>query len=196
MTSALTIRTAVPGESRAVAQVIADAFHDLGVSHWLVPDPAERRRIFPPHFQIVVEHALEHGTVYTTDGYAAVAVWFPPGPVPEIPDYPERLRAACGHTTARFEALDDAMHAAHPDRPHAHLALLAARPDRQGLGLGTALLEQQHRLLDERGEAAYLEASSPRSRELYRRHGYRPAGEPFSLAAGATMWPMARPAGG
>lgn len=193
MTSAISIRSARPGEGLAVAQVIADAFHDLGMSLWLVPDPVRRRQVFPPHFQILVDHALRHGTVHTIDGHA-VAVWFPPGPVPDIPDYPARLRAACGDTTPRFEALDDAMHAAHPDGGHAHLALLAVRPDRQGQGLGTTLLEHHHRLLDERGEPAYLEASSPRSRELYLRHGYRPAGEPFSLAEGATMWPMARPA--
>jgi GNAT superfamily N-acetyltransferase len=192
MTAAVRVRAAGPGEGLAVAQVISDAFHDLGMSHYLVPDPEQRREIFPPHFQIFVDHALEHGTVHVVDGYDAVAVWFPPTGVPEIADYDKRLLAACGDTTPRFEELDAAMQAAHPHEPHEHLAFLAVRPELQGKGLGTLLMQQRHRELDERGEPAYLEASSPRSRELYLRHGYRPVGEPFSLAEGATMWPMAR----
>jgi hypothetical protein len=40
-----------------LSQVIADAFADLAVSRWLIPDPAARRRIFPGYFRLYVEHA-------------------------------------------------------------------------------------------------------------------------------------------
>ena len=38
---------------------------------------------------------------------------------------------------------------------------------------------------------AYLEASSPRSRDLYAQHGYL-AGEPFRVPDGTPFWPMWR----
>ncbi|GAB3958082.1 hypothetical protein GCM10027614_74860 [Micromonospora vulcania] len=83
----------------------------------------------------------------------------------------------------------------HPHTDHHHLAFLATRPDRQGQGLGTALLEHHHAWLDEAGMPGYLEASSPRSRDLYARNGYR-TGEPFRVPDGTPFWPMWRePAG-
>jgi GNAT superfamily N-acetyltransferase len=82
-----------------------------------------------------------------------------------------------------------------PDRlHHQYLAILAVRPGCQGRGIGTALLNARHRDLDRDGVPAYLEASSPRARDLYLRHGYtlRPGG-PFRLPEGGPpMWPMWR----
>jgi GNAT superfamily N-acetyltransferase len=191
------IRRAGPAETGALAQVIADAFDDLPVCRWLVPDPRQRRRVLPADFHILVEHGVEHGTVYTTGELDAVAVWYSGAPegVPDIPDYDERVARACGPYTERFRLLDDAMHGAHPvGRPHEHLAFLAVSPRAQGRGLGSAMLTLRHDILDERGVPAYLEASSPRSRELYLRHGYADAGDPFAPkgVADPMMWPMWR----
>ncbi|GAA5200055.1 GNAT family N-acetyltransferase [Rugosimonospora acidiphila] len=191
------IRRAVEADAGALAGAVAEAFHDLAVCRWLVPDPQERRRVLPDNFRIFVEHGIEHGAVYTTDELDAVAVWFSDAPdgVPEILRYAERVARVCGAHTDRFQLLDEAMHAAHPaDPPHEHLAFLAVRTAAQGRGLGSALLELRHEDLDQRGVPAYLEASSPRSRELYLRHGYADSGEPFAPKGGPEpcMWPMWR----
>jgi GNAT superfamily N-acetyltransferase len=77
--------------------------------------------------------------------------------------------------------------------PHQHLAILAVRPGCQGQGTGTALLTGRHVDLDRDGAPAYPEASSPRARDLYLRHGYtlRPDA-PFRLPGGPPFWPMWR----
>lgn len=78
-----------------------------------------------------------------------------------------------------------------------HLAILAVHPGHQGRGIGTALLRAHHARLDQAGTPGYLEASSPRNRALYQRHGYtlRPGG-PFHLPGGGPpMWPMWRAPG-
>jgi hypothetical protein len=54
-----------------ISQLIADAFHGLAPSRWLITDPAARRKIFPGYFRLYVEHALAHGVVYTTTDRAA-----------------------------------------------------------------------------------------------------------------------------
>jgi len=180
----------------ALSQVIADAFHDLAPSRWLIADPAARREIFPGYFRIYVEHALAAGLVHTNPDRAAAALWLPAGPHAPGPPagYDARLAAAIGPWTSRFRAFDAALEARHPvGMAHHHLALLAVRPDQQGRGTGTALLRFHHQLLDHDGLPAYLEASDLRTRRLYLRHGYADhVGQPIRLPGGPVMYPMVR----
>jgi hypothetical protein len=52
---------ASPADVGTLSQVIADAFHDLPPSPWLISDPVTRRRIFPAYFRLYVEHAMANG---------------------------------------------------------------------------------------------------------------------------------------
>jgi GNAT superfamily N-acetyltransferase len=129
----------------------------------------------------------------TVDGSAA-AVWFDrASPAPPPPDYDRRLAEACAPWTDRFRLLDKLFEEHHPEAPHHHLALLAVSAERQSTGLGTALLRHHHAWLDSHGTPAYLEASSPGSRDLYLRHGYE-LRETFTLPDATEFWPMWRPA--
>lgn len=183
-------------ETGHVAKLIGEAFHELAVAGWLVPDAGERARILPANFRIYVEHALQHGEVYLAGDGDAVAVWFHQDrdPAPPPADYERRMAQACGSHLSRFQELDAAFEAHHPhDRPHHHLAFLATRPGQRDRGLGAALLRDHHARLDELGVGGYLEASSMRSRHLYLRHGYVDLGEPFTLPdGGPPLWPMWR----
>ena len=195
---------AAPGTSPAVvrageadldvlSQVIADAFHDLAPSRWLIADPGARRQLFPGYFRLCLEPALASGTVHTTAGRTATALWIPSGQ--DAPDgYDIRLAAVTNPWTSRFVAFDAALDRHHPAGvPHCHLAILAVHPDQQGLGVGTALLHAGHATLDDEGVAAYLEASGPRSRRLYLAHGYTDHGPSIQLPGGPLMHPMWRP---
>jgi GNAT superfamily N-acetyltransferase len=190
------ITQAGPDDVDAVAQLIAEAFTTLAVSEWLVEDAAERFKVLADNFRIYVEHALAHGTVYTAAGQAA-AVWFhlDQEPVPAPPDYDRRLAAACGPWTDGFQILDDLFERHHPDQPHHYLAFLAVRRQRQGQGVGSALLHHHLDQVDAIGTSAYLEASSEQSRKLYLRHGFKDFGEPFYLPEGPPFWPMWRAEG-
>jgi GNAT superfamily N-acetyltransferase len=183
---------ATAADAAEVATLIAAAFGPLATAAWLVPDPALRPGVMYRDFRIIVDHAVVHGEIHLTADRSAAAVWFPRiGPVPEPADYDRLLVAACGDATPRFRILDALFEQHHPDQPHHHLALLAVAADRQGAGLGTALLEHHHRRLDADDIPAYLEASSAGSRDLYARHGYQ-ARAPFTLPDGTPFWPMWR----
>jgi GNAT superfamily N-acetyltransferase len=184
-----------------LSQVIADAFHDLPPSRWLIADPAARRDIFPGYFRLYAEHALAHGAVHTTTGRDAVALWIHVGEdAPSQPvGYETRLAAATAPRTARFLAFDQTLDRHHPAGvAHRHLAILAVRPDMQGNGTGTELLRCYHQILDQAGAPAYLEAAGQRSCRLYQRHGYfLLPNAPFCLPdGGPPMWPMWREPGG
>ncbi|HEU5109236.1 MAG TPA: GNAT family N-acetyltransferase [Micromonosporaceae bacterium] len=199
----------VPGLAEqvdALAAVIAEAFHELAVNRWMVPDDARRRIVDPGRFALVIEEALTHGAVSTTDGLSAVAVWLScPRPAGAATDArtATRLREICGDDAERCLSFEAAMAAHHPAPAHWHLALLGVLPDRQRQGLGSVLLRHRHARLDRQGRAAYLEAASPRGVAFYRRFGYREAGPAFPVGPGAPcvhpMWrdpadPGSRPA--
>lgn len=190
------VERAETGDLDVLAHVIADAFSGLAVSQWLVPEPHARRAIFPGYFCLFVERALADGLVLTTPARDSAALWIPtgadgPGEPPR--EYHEELAVMTGRHLPRFQALDEAFDRHHPvGVPHEHLAILAVRPDRQRLGIGTALLNARHVTLDRGGTPAYLEASDPAKRDIYRTHGYVDLGEPIHLPDGPPVYPMWR----
>ncbi|TQS42752.1 GNAT family N-acetyltransferase [Cryptosporangium phraense] len=77
-TDSTLIRGASAAEHEAVTAVIVDAFADLEVCHWLVPDPHVRSGLLTIYFGSLVSHALSHGTVQVVDeanGVPAASVW-------------------------------------------------------------------------------------------------------------------------
>ena len=65
------------------------------------------------------------------------------------------------------------------------------RPERQGRGLGTALLQPVLERCDRDKVPAYLEATTPRNLACYQRNGFEVTQE-FALPDGPPMWPMWR----
>jgi len=185
-----------PADLDTLSDLIADAFHDLPPSRWLIADPAARRQIFPAYFRLYAEHAMASGVVHTTTGRTAVALWLPIGQdAAGQPDgYRARLAAATSPWTGRFLAFDQALEQRHPAGvAHHHLAILAVRPDSQGQGTGTTLLRAYHQMLDhDAGAPAYLEAADLHTRRIYLRHGYADHGPPIRLPGGPLMYPMWR----
>jgi GNAT superfamily N-acetyltransferase len=189
---------ASPSDIDTLSQVIADAFLDLAPCQWLIGDRAARREIFPGFFRMYVAHAMADGLVYTTPDRTAAALWIPrTGPAEPPEGYDEELAEVTGRWAERFVIFDAELEAHHlAGVAHHHLAILAVRPDWQGRGIGTALLDAHHALLDKDGTAAYLEASDDRNRRIYLRHGYADYGSPIQLPDGPAMYPMTREPGG
>jgi predicted GNAT family N-acyltransferase len=69
----------------------------------------------------------------------------------------------------------------------------APSPDTRvdGDDLGSALLAATLNRCDAEAGPAYLEATSPRNRRLYARHGFEVVGE-IALPGGPSLWPMWR----
>jgi GNAT superfamily N-acetyltransferase len=187
-------RTTEHADIDVLSAVIADAFHDLAVSRWLITDPADRRARFPGYFRLYVQNAMEHGIVYTTTGRDAVALWSESTGSATPPDtYRSQLAAITGPWLDRFQVFDHQLDVHHPAGPlHHHLAILAVRPDRQRHGIGAALLDAHHTQLDAAQIPGYLEASDQHTRRIYLTHGYTDTGTPIQLPGGPVMHPMDR----
>jgi GNAT superfamily N-acetyltransferase len=83
------------------------------------------------------------------------------------------------------------MEPVHPTTPHFYLNFVGTRPDRQGKGIGSVLLNAVLDRCDDEHVPAYLEASAERNRRLYERLGFE-AQSRIDLPDGPSMWGMWR----
>jgi ribosomal protein S18 acetylase RimI-like enzyme len=195
------IRKASAEDVPRLANALARAFeNDPGFSH-LLPEGegrAERLRLF---FETeLATIGIPSGLAWTTDELIGGAIWLPPDawrvPVsttmrevgPMVKVFGRRLPLAL-RSRLRMERR-------HPRGPsHTYLAVMGVAPEWQGKGLGTALMRPVLEALDADRRPAYLEASTPRSRELYRRHGFEVTGEFDLPSGGPPIWQMWREPG-
>lgn len=80
----------------------------------------------------------------------------------------------------------------HPLEPHYYLPALGVEPEWQGGGVGSALMRPILERCDREGFPAYLEASTPRNRALYERHGFELVEEVRVPRGGPPLWRMWR----
>lgn len=179
--------------------IAARGFWNDPVQNWLHPqdpmrpDPQRLARMTAT-FASVAAHNQARGGRIDFVGEDAVAMWVPPGaPDADFPPPPaESLHLFTDETfLERVSILEAGMDAAHPSEPHWYLGVIAAVPERQGAGLGAALIQQVLDICDQEGRPSYLESSNHRNLSFYFRHGYEQVGE-IQLEGGPSMYPMWR----
>ncbi|MEU2562211.1 GNAT family N-acetyltransferase [Streptomyces longispororuber] len=193
------VRRATEGDRADIVRLMDEAFRQDPVSSWVFPDEDRRRRRHGALMSAFLDLAFAEGYVDIAEDGSAVALWWsvPAGAGHEdagsAADGPAQLREAVDPGNERVEVIGQLTSGIHPtDRPHQYLHMIAVRPERQGQGIGTALITSVLDRCDREGLHAYLEASSPRSRELYLRLGFADLGQALDLPDGPTMWPMWR----
>jgi GNAT superfamily N-acetyltransferase len=193
------VRKATEDESQALARTLGRAFQSDPVFGWLIPDPARREALLAPTFGLFLRRLwLRHEETYTVDGASGVAAWNPPGtwhagPVDQLRLLPAMLRV-WGRLSPRGLRALTALERGHPSDRHHYLAFMGVEPESQGRGLGSKLLFPVLSRCDGNGTPAYLEASAPRNRGLYERHGFEVT-EEIRLGRGAPpVWRMWRQA--
>lgn len=176
----LTVSRAAEGDGPAVVDILSAAFQTDVLFRWMIPDAARRAKLNPPLFRVLVDSHLPLGGIYTAQATAdaapvAAAVWVPEGTASNPDGEAEVLDAfqeAVAENAGRLEIVLGMAAEVHPHEPHAYLFVLGARPERQGEGLGSALIRHVTERLDREGTAAYLEATCEANRRLYARHGF------------------------
>ena len=194
MTTSVTTRVDERAIESAVS-VITLAFSADPVARWVYPNAADFYRYFPPFIRAFAGGAFEAGSAYVAEDGAGAALWLPPGVHPDeeamgaiiAESIPESRRDS-------LEAFVTVQGELHPKEPHWYLPLIGVDPSRQREGHGSRLLRQALAVCDEGGLPAYLEATTPSSRELYKRHGFEAVNE-IRAEGSPTMWGMIRPAG-
>jgi ribosomal protein S18 acetylase RimI-like enzyme len=164
-----------------VADVLGAAFQVEPVYAWLFPDPAVRRRRLRPLLRAALGRRGDLGVVEVAqvDGeIVGVAVWEAPGETG--PGVGRTLRAlpgtvrAAGRRLPALRRVGATLAGARPATPHWYLSHLGVAPERQGAGVGSALLRAMPPLQER--APAYLECK-PAHVGYYERFGFAVSGE-------------------
>ncbi|WP_406169545.1 GNAT family N-acetyltransferase [Streptomyces canus] len=191
------IRTAGSDDRELVARLLDLAFQDDPVSGWIFPGEEERRTTHPRLMTAFVDIVLAEGRVDVAEDGAACALWLPVS-ADNVDGHDDedgfaQLREALDPDNERIELIGRLTADVHPSgRAHEYLWMIGVAPERQGEGLGTALIGAVLERCDRETLPAYLEASSARSRGLYERLGFELVERPLDLPDGPQMWPMWR----
>lgn len=168
------------------------AFATDPVMRWLWPDPHRYAASLPRFADAFGGRAFEQGTAHGLDGGRAVALWLPPGTAPDDTSLGAViLESVGGDMLGEVGELSEQMATYHPSSEHWYLTITGVDPSVQGRGLGSALMAHAAAICDREQQAAYLEASTPRSRRLYERFGFEVLGL-IQVGSSPPMWPMVR----
>jgi ribosomal protein S18 acetylase RimI-like enzyme len=175
--SALTIQSVGQDDQARVVATLVSAFIADPVERWLFPESVQYLAHFPVFVAAFGGEAFDRQTVWALDGFAAVAVWIPPGAqvnADAIVAVLSETVPADKHEDA-FSVLEQ-MDAAHPKHPHWYLPWLGVDCVRQGTGLGAALLTQCLARVDADHLPAFLETPNRGTVPFYERHGFAVTG--------------------
>jgi len=186
------IKAVTPSNAdQAVASVVL-AFSADPIARWFYPDPHQYLLHLPSFVRAFAGKAFEHKSAYYVEGYMGAALWLPPDVHPDENELAALLQRSIPEENQReIFAFIEQMDNSHPSEPHWYLPMIGVVPARQGNGYGLALLKHTLERCDAEGKFAYLEASSPKSVPLYRRHGFELVGT-IQVGSSPPLFPMLR----
>ena len=166
------IRKLDPSQLEAASNALIMGFSSDPFQRWLMPDPTIYYKNFKKWTDNACKQSFSVDGVYGDENNYGTAVWFSPGFDIDFTDiseaYKDIPKDRIEEAFKIFEEIDDS-------RVHDawYLEYLAVDPSKQGLGLGSLILKESLKVIDELGEAAYLESSNPKNMSLYERFGFR-----------------------
>ena len=185
-------RLATVADRAPLAAVLSRAFAAEPLLRWIFPDAKTRPRKTARFFALVLDMDLRRNTAFTTQDLGGAALWHAPD-------------AGSGGARGLWAALRflallrgdawrvgrglAALGSLHPPEPHWYLSYIGTDPDRQGQGVGSALLRPALERCDADGVPAYLVTAT--GAPFYERHGFEPVGEHL-IEGGPLLWRMLR----
>lgn len=187
-----TVEVIKAADHERAVESLTRAFSSDPVMRWAWPGQQQYATYWPQFAEAFGGGAFDHGTARGLEDCTAVALWFQPGVGPHEDDLMGLMQESLDEQTLEdvnglFEQMDEL----HPADDIWYLPLIGVDSVAQGRGLGSALLRDGLKTCDGDGLPAYLEATTPRNRDLYARHGFNVIG---IIQAGTSppMWAMLR----
>lgn len=202
----MTDPTVVPLSTSRVeeaARALASAFQDDPLQSYTFPDPEERRRRSPAHFEALLRFGQLAGQVMAGEAEASGAVVL----IPPAAAFTAEMMEASGLTrlpetigadaAARFGVVIDFVEVLHHREmtgPHWYVMVLGVAPAFQGLGYGRALLRPMFERASADGVPCYLETAQPQNVQFYEHLGFRVLADTVEPTSGLRVWAFRRDA--
>jgi GNAT superfamily N-acetyltransferase len=184
----------VVDRQRGVASLTL-AFASDPVMRWAWPDAHRYATYWPRFAEAFGGAAFDDGTAYGLEDCLAVALWMRPGVEPDEETAMRVMGESLDEQTLEdVNSLFEQMGELHPSAEVWYLPLIGVDLVAQGRGLGSALLRHTLATCDSHGLPAYLEATNPRNRDLYARHGFDVV-EVIQAGSSPPIWAMLRESG-
>jgi ribosomal protein S18 acetylase RimI-like enzyme len=196
------IRRLDPRHADAAAATLCEAFFDDPLLQIVAPDEVTRRRWGPWFMSLPLQYGLRWGEVWANEDTSAVATWVPPGSGDMglgrmlrlgLARMPLRLGMAGSRRFMQSLSATEPFHKT-VDGPHWYLLAVGARPECQGQGLGSALVEVGTSRADAAGVPCYLETGTQANIDFYAKRGFEVVGQ--TDFDGHTLTGMVRQPGG
>lgn len=191
------VRPATAADETAIVEMLVRAFDDDPVSNFMFAGQRRRRGGLHSFFTSQLRRQyLPLGHVYVTEDLSGAALWGPPdrerhAAMELLQLLPTAPFLASPHTIGALKLMFK-VESLHPTEPHWYLFTLGAAPERQGQGVGSALLRSMLDRIDEAGEPAFLESSKERNVPLYARFGFEVIHTLPSKSGSPPIWRMWR----
>lgn len=185
----ITVRQARAGDADVLGSIFAAAFRDDPAWSMFFPRAESRQDKLRQYYRRAVRRHPERVDVAESDGVVLGALlWSPPvadsgsGPSAWVRRLVATARAFVRRVLVgqprRSVIHSRAIDAHRPGEPHWYVTDIATDPAARGRGVGSALLAHRLELIDaaESPRPAFLESTTPGSRRLYERFGFRAVG--------------------
>jgi ribosomal protein S18 acetylase RimI-like enzyme len=191
------VRPATASDVPAITKMLVRAFDDDPVASFMFAGKQRRRLGLHSFFTSQLRRQyLPHGHVYVTEDLSGAALWGPPDrrrhAVEELLQLLPTAPFLLSPHTINALRLMFKVEGLHPTERHWYLFTLGTAPERQGKGVGSALLRSMLAHIDQAGEPAFLESSKERNVPLYARFGFSVIDEVPSKSGSPPIWRMWR----
>ncbi len=186
----------------AAANVLDRAFIDDPPLVYAVPDRRRRAPIVRAFFGSLLRYTLGHGEVWTTPGTVDGLVCWLLSPNSAASD--EDVAAAgmddafamCAPDEAKrlaqVFAFVEAIHARVADRPHHYLFIIGVDEGKQGVGIGSAVLQPVLQRADREGMLCIVETMNAQNVPFYERNGFVVVDEDVLPGSDVRIWAFRR----
>ncbi|GGV02399.1 GNAT family N-acetyltransferase [Streptomyces spectabilis] len=190
-----TVRPAAPEDVPRAVRTLGRAFADYAWTRHTVAADDHVRRVEGLQELFLTRIGLAHGRVWVAGGGAAVAVWTTPATADAGAVFAElapRFTELAGDRAQAYEEAEAALRPHRPAEPVWFLGTVGVDPDRQGAGLGRAVLRPGIEAAERDGVPAFLETSAETNLRFYERLGFEVTADLTLPGGGPRTWCMVR----
>lgn len=193
-TTDVSVRPAMRADVPRAVRTLGRAFADYPFTRHTIAADDHQRRLEEFQELFLTRIGLEHGRVWVADDGAAVAVWTTPETeaAAVFAELAPRFVELAGERVRLHHAADEAMRRHRPTEPVWFLGSVGVDPERQGSGLGAAVLRPGLQEAEQAGVPAFLETSSARNVRFYQRLGFDVTAAYPLPDGGPDTWAMVR----